>query len=255
MTHANEQLLTEIAAKIAAMEAMADPDRGATQSEIENATALIQKLLTKHNLSLEGARRLAAGKKKADPDEIVIDRTPYHGARKFEWEELLSHNIARGFFCKVLYDKFGYLFIGTKADARIAIQTFNRVRPLIATMATRATEEYANDWRGKGVFDVRQLKGPYSLKSYKLSYLKGAAIGIGKKLAEQRAADEAAYAGQVTALVVVRDAAIDDRIKSKWSKIGKPKQFDATHNTEGYERGREDGYTVNIYRGELTVED
>ena len=250
--HADDARLKEIAAKIAALEAMTDESANTTPGEVENATALIQKLLTKYNLSMESARKLAgADPKRQTETPIVIETTMNHGERRFEWEEKLAHNIARGFFCKVLYFKIGYYFVGAHNDAMTAIQTFNRLRPLIALMATRATEVYADDWRGKGVMDTRQLRGEYSLKSYKLSYLNGVVAGIGRKLQEQRHEDETAAAGQVTALVVVRDAAIDNKIAQRWPKLGYARASNSTHNAEAYERGRVDGYNVNLHKGEL----
>jgi len=252
MTHADTRSLEEIARKIAALEAMTQEGSNATQGEIENATALIQRLLTKHNLSLEQARKLSSADPKRQTETVIeVQMTPNHGERRFEWEEILAHNIARGFFCKVLYFKLGYYFIGTKTDAMVAIQTFNRLRPMIAQMATRATAAYADEWTAKGVMDTRQLRGPYSLKSFKLSYQNGVVSGIGRKLEEQRREDEVEAAGQVTALVVVRDAAIDETIAKKWPKLGKSRASDSLHDPEAYDQGRVDGYNINLHKGEI----
>jgi len=256
MTHADTRSLEEIARKIAALEAMTQEGSNATQGEIENATALIQRLLTKHNLSLEQARKLSSADPKRQTETVIeIQMTPNHSERRFEWEETLAHNIARGFFCKVIYFKLGYYFIGTKTDAMIAIQTFNRLRPMIAQMATRATAAYADEWTAKGVMDTRQLRGSYSLKSFKLSYLNGVVCGIGRKLKDQRLADEmeaiTEATGDVAALVVVRDAAIDETIAKKWPKLGKARASDSLHNPEAYDQGRVDGYNINLHKGEI----
>lgn len=252
-THATDARLDEIAQKIAALTAMADPSNGATVGEVENATALIQKLTTKYNLDEEQvARRTRDNKQQqANTNPIVTQFCPNHSDRRFEWSENLAHNIARGFFCKVLYNRIGYYFIGTQTDVRIAIQTFNRLHLVIASMASIATVAYADHWRDMGVMDVRQLKGEHSLKSYKLSYSNGVVSGIGTKLQEQRAQDDAEANKQVTALVVVRDAAIDQAISAKWPKLSKGRASDARHNDEAYSKGRVDGYNVTIARGEL----
>jgi hypothetical protein len=249
--HAPEDRLKEIAAKIAALEAMTHKDANTTQGEVENATALIQKLLTKYNLSLARVHKLAGSDPKRQTEtQIEIQITPNHGERRFTWEEHLANAIARGFFCKVLLFKEGYYFIGVHNDAMTAIQTFNRLRPIIVLMSVRAVAHYSDEWTAKGVMDVRQLRGALSLKSYKLSYLTGVVSGIWRKLEEQRY-DNATEATQVTALVLARDVAIDNAIAHKFPKIGQDRASTSKHNSDAFVKGREDGYNVNLHKGEL----
>lgn len=251
MTHIDDVRLKEIAEKIKAMHAMADPARGATQGKIDNATALIQRLLTKYNISLETVAQLTSGPKR-NATEVVIDFTINHGQRRFEWEETLAHNVARGFYCKVIYYREGYNFIGAAHDARIAIQTFNQLHEIIGVMATTATRAYADDWTAKGVMDTRQLRGAYSLKTFKLSYLSGVVAGIGKKLQDTRRAQDAENAGAVTALVVNRDKLINSKIKDKWPKLGKGTASTQRHNEEAHAQGFADGKAINLHKGKLT---
>lgn len=251
-THADDCRLTEIAEKIAALEAMADPERGATPNEIENATALIQKLLTKYNLDQDDVRRRTGGSKARQTETpIIIQFWPNAKDRRFEWSENLAHNVARAFFCKVLYNRVGFYFIGSELDVKFVIQTFTRLEAIIMTMAERATREYTQHWRDMGLMDVRQLKGEHSIKSYKLSYLNGVVNGLGAKLAEQRRQDDQQAAQAVTALVVVRDAAIDTAVKAKWPKLGTARASDARHNADAYRKGKTDGYNLTIAKGEL----
>jgi hypothetical protein len=219
-------------------------------------------LLTKYNVSeaaIDAAN--AARGAKSSAAEIVIKMHQQRGVRRFEWEEKLAHNVARGFWCKVLYYKFargagsagggGYYFIGAARDVAIAISIFDRLQVAAGTMATRATEEYAERWRFAGI-SPRELTGDHSLKTYKLSWLTGFAAGIGAKLQTERKESEAAHgASTITALVVVKDAAIDARVAQEWPKLGKGRRFNSGTNSDGAEAGYKAGRNATIARGDL----
>lgn len=243
--------LTDIAAKIAAIEALANG--GATEGEIAAATAAINRLLTRYNITIERARTLAgeADRKKNADTAIGSNRLRTDDGKRFEWEIDLAHTLATAHYCKLLLSGRDFLFIGRKNDAQTAMAIYSRLRDVLAGMATRYVQAYSDFVKENTLTSPKELKGSQSLRAVRLSYLAGAVQEISNRLYDARKADDVEYNGEVTALVVVTDAAITEFLAS-W-KIGAPRQRGSKeHNAAAYKRGREDGKSVSLHRADLT---
>lgn len=242
--------LADIAKKIAAIEALAQG--GATAGEVAAATAALSRLLTKYNITIERARAIADA---SAPREAGITSEQYKtgAGKRFAWENDLFVEIARAYYCRPMYtlDNRDYQFIGRPNDAQTAMRIFDRVRNVISALATADVTAYADWIKANTLVSPKELKGSQSLRARRLSFCEGAVSEISIRLHEARRADDAEYSGEVTALVVKTDAAIDAFL-ADWT-IGPPPKYNAaTRNEAAYAKGREAGKTISLHRADLT---
>jgi len=233
----NDLNINKIIEKITKLQALAN-DSAASESEVEQATLHIQKLLDKYNLTLEQVKPVT----KTD-----VEFTPLKNdkAKLFDWEVGLSQTIANNFYCRVLFQKTSFLFIGASKDVAIVTELFTRIRVILDAMASRRVAEYSNRmYLDYGVEDARQLKGDQSLRTYRASYLNGAVNGLADKLRLQRQTVDQ----QTTALVVKRDELVKQAINDRFPKLTYIKRGQTNHNSEASKIGYSDGKTVNINR-------
>lgn len=206
----SDQDLKTIAAKIAAIEALANG--GATDGEIAAATAAINRLLTRYNISIERARAIAGETESARQraEAVKSNRYSNDAGKRFQWEIDLAEALAQAHYCKLLTQGAAYLFIGKPHNASAAITIFARLRDVLSSMASAHVKAYSDYITANTLFSPKELKGSQSLRAVRLSYLAGAVRTIADRLAEQRRADNAEFNGEVTALVRVEDAAIKE---------------------------------------------
>lgn len=221
-------------------------DRGCTPQEAEAAAALAQKLLLRYNLTMEQVTA-------ANTEERAISffQVPKHSTRRFDWEIELARVLAQHLLCRLLLNKQGYIFVGTAHDICVAIGMFARLRPVIMQMGVNATHKYGEWWADRGV-SPRDLKGKHSLRSYKLSYLRGVVNGVEVKLIEQREQAEAVTSG-VTAMVVRRDLAINDAVNKRFPNLKNRRASDQNTNEYAIVYGLHDGLQLSIARGDITT--
>lgn len=252
--HADADKLEEIARKIAKLAEMTT-ENGATASEAEAAAGKIAALFAKYAIDaadVDAARQKIdqkANQPSADA-EIKIASCRQYGVRRFVWEERLAGAVARGFFCKSLLYDGGFYFVGTARDTAIAISVFERLRPVALALASKATKDYSENMSANG-YSPRELRGELSLKTYKLAYLEGFASGIDAKLETEKRRIDTENGGKVTALVVVRDAAIDTRISQQWPTLRRGRKKGNGDNEAARYAGFTAGRNQTIARADL----
>ncbi len=229
--------ISKILERIQKLQALAN-DNGASESEVNQATAHIQRLLDKHNLSLEQIEPV----KQSD-----IQFTTEKNAKKklMGWEFNLAHTLASNFYCKVLTIGSDIQFIGTKSDIQITINLFRSVRVLFDAMASKRVTEYTRRMFTEfGITDTRHLQGAQSLKTFRLSYLAGAVNGLAQKLREQRATSDQS----ITALVVRRDLVAKTAMHEKYPNIRSVAFGNASFNQDASTQGFIDGKNINLHK-------
>lgn len=214
-------------------------DPAASESEIEQATRHIQNLLDKYNLSIEAIKPVTV----AEIGQFSVPNASNN--RINEWERFLVQTIAENFYCTTVFYSYKWVFIGTKHDSEIAIQTFNTVRNLLLKLATGNVAAYTQElFLVYGVVDTRQLKGSASLKAYRNSYLLGAVSGLAQQLkANRQNADQ-----QTTALVLTRDAQIEEAKNNFFPKLRTVSARESLVNGSAYEKGRSDGNNLKWHK-------
>jgi len=241
-THASSTLLQEIADRIEKLSRLT-VENGATPDEAATALGMIQKLLTRHNISMEVAQAHASGEK----SPIGYHPMAFDTKNKINWSDYLLVALSKAFYCHVVSEtsQKRYMIIGTANDAKLVMTLYNRIRLTLDRMATNATKLYALDFE-----DPKALTGEYSLKSYRNSYLLGAVSTLRTKLHEIMKENNVETQGQSTALMINRSTAIQAAVSARYPKLIH-KRVQSKHNELAYRQGQEDAKKVGLHTGEL----
>jgi hypothetical protein len=142
--------------------------------EAENAAARLQEFLMKYNLDMETVKA-ATIEKKAEMDNIVIECDEKQDKRESNWVPTLYIAIANNNLCTIYTNGTKVRIFGHKINvsivAYIAEQMIAKIR--IAEKMSWASYEKANpDGEKRGTF--------------RRGFFKGAGIGIGVRLRQQR---------------------------------------------------------------------
>jgi hypothetical protein len=222
--------LEEIKSRIAKLQALAN-DKGATEGEALQAASMVQKLLDKYNLALEEITPI----KQRSSNEAVKQNVNRANSRMFSWECTIINAVTFSTGTDAVYFTDRVAFIGLPADVTIASQLYTQYVAIAQQLATKATKAY-----GANYLDPRTLTGPYSLRSYRLSYLDGFADGLYRALkVARREADP-----KITALVVIKDALVAEAKDRFYPKLKAAPNFTPSGNAQAEARGFNDGYSV-----------
>jgi hypothetical protein len=207
-----------ILAKIRKMLELADPERGGTQGEIENAARMAKMLLDKYNISMLEVMN----ERKSDPNLFTSREATYAVSQMKAWHWSLARAIDRivgtrhystgaiGKSAKSAKtargDTFFRLnkmcFYGMEENIKVACDLFDKWCVRIDNMAKEATrvyiqeleEEFAEEMLDQRVKQVRHLRGlgDRSPQTWRTSWLDGCVSGIHSALhdEEERQADE-----------------------------------------------------------------
>ena len=203
--------------KIKAMLELADPERGGTQGEIENAAKMAKMLMDRYNVSMLEVMR----EKKDDPNTFTSKEATFAVSKLKQWHWSLARAISRivntkyyssgdwGVSEREKGKKNGHsfrlskmCFFGMKENVEIACDLFDKWCHRIDAMATEATRKYieeltvefAEEMMRQEVKQVRHLRGlgEMSPQTWRTSWLDGCLNGIHSAIheEEERAEDE-----------------------------------------------------------------
>jgi hypothetical protein len=219
--------------------------RAANDGEAANAIAAMRRLLTKYNL--EEAQ--IAGHRE-DSSRVIgewIDFSTAH--RTFAWEEILAWAVAESYYCATKKTpnrdpesgellRRMLLFVGRATDVAICKVVFVAVRARVIAFANRSMKLYIDMLRDKGV-NASLVRGEYSIKTMRISYLSGMAVAIKERLEAQR---EKEATEETTALVISRQNEIAEymggKVEGRSTKI--------TTNDIMYSLGYQDGQLIDL---------
>lgn len=217
-----------------------------SESEAATAAALIQKLLTEYNLSIDEVG-VNEEKKGSGIEETFCSghNYPYIEGR---WELQLWHVLCKYNFCKcfVYGSSYHRLVLFGKSE------NLEMVKWLHDTLAERYVEfsrQRYHEYKKTEEYAMT-FKKP-TIGKFQRSYLMGAVNGLDKKLGEMVESDKKAdqeYGTKVTALVLRTNTAIDEFIQDKYGGTGKGRKYTNHTISSAYGSGVKDGYNTDIHK-------
>lgn len=214
-------------------------DAAATQGEIENASALIQKLLFEHNLTID-----EIGEVQAERYELFTEN-PDQRKRESDWVPRLYYVIAKWNFCSVVvtskrdnpndraHKSFFVRIVGKPSDVEVVKYLCSWLIPKIRGMANEAYRNY-NGIEKSGKF----MRGYYA----------GCVQGLDFKLKNEheRLKQETP---QANALVLRRDTELANAVSQFFPRLGRHRRSTGLSGRDGYSQGHEAGRNLNLTRG------
>ncbi len=131
--------------------------KGHDDSESQSSIALAQRLMLKHNISMQEVKQHS--------DKSKIRQNHFQMKRALWWQKMLAANIADHFRCKAMLGDDGIYFVGINDDADIC----------------RAVYEGAVSH-----IKYRRSQMKDATKKEKRSFILGFMVGLDKKLEEQK---------------------------------------------------------------------
>ena len=222
----------DILDRIAKLMQMAD---GGTQHEAETAAKLAQRLLMKHNLSMDDVNVDIDEKERAVQDDRFNMRDVWKKAEG-NWVAILYNQVAINNLCKVITHSGGrwkdITIIGTRANVSMVQFTCQQLIP-------RLRQAEKNEWLDYNGYDKRPV--------FRRGFLMGAAVGVGQQLAaqlhEMKQEDK-----NVEGLVIYSDKAVQEYMDNKWKNLGKARRS-STSSRDGFQSGKAVGKSMSIHKG------
>lgn len=208
---------------------------GATEGEIQAATAKAQLLLEQHQLSMMDV--LSAD----DASEETVKELEIHTDMKRLSinTRLIVSGVAKSFQCHMVFKRMRsgrliFSFIGLPEDTQVAAQMYDMLSGRLPKMGRDRAYTHGCDTTG-------------ATRAFVTAYILGAMQAIKARLERERAAREAANC-QVTALVVRKDELIQGYMDKNYKDLkGVPKSR-CKIDIAGQHAGYEDGSTMGLNR-------
>lgn len=222
-------------------------ENGATESEVEAALKMAQKLIVKYNI--DQSELLMS---ENDISITLIENAFKHGEAKF-WIWDLLEIIGKGYNCVVLRkgytDHYFWKIISFDQDRKMVVGMYETCLPLIRNLVKKRFEE-------KDALDLVYHRKRTSKGIFTRSYIEGFLVGLNMKLQKDKEEylkleDKTKYE-----LIVIKK---DDLIEA-WREIdreGRPKTFansnprerqvDEIAQLQGYQDGKEESYNQKLH--------
>lgn len=214
-----------------------DAEKIGNEGEAQAAVLAINRILVKYNI--ENFDFTESTEKK-----IKLICVPYINKYKWggTWESCLLNNIARYNFCKVY--KYGdeFRIIGEKGNIEIVERLNSFCREAFVILGKRKFfSQYEVKW----------------IDTFLRSYLMGCALGLGRKLEEERKRETTpSISSDCVKLTVVANKVESEIKKFAEEEFGgavrKGRKQASLRNTDILIQGFSDGKSINIHSGELS---
>ena len=212
-----------------------------SEGEAQNAAALIQKLLTEYNLTME-----EVGSEQEKEDNKVMHENVSGFTYKSIggiWEQRLTHVICKWNFCKCyIYGKSykSLIIVGKKDNVEMVKWLLDILKERFVFFSKQRYKEYL---KGVGEFEK-----PMGKEKFQRSYLVGCAMGLDSKLKEQHEREkkeEVELSTKITSLVVRNNAAVEEYVENEFGGTSKARRFHENYDSARY-KGFEDGKNTDI---------
>jgi len=211
-----------------------------SEGEANNAAALMQKLLTEYNLTMEEVGE------EQEENPVMEENVSGYSYKSIGgiWELRLTHVLCQWNFCKVYtyggtYQKL--IIVGRKDNVEMVKWLAEVLKERFVSFSKTHYKEFVKDCEAKGI-------KPYSKDKYQRSYLCGCAQGLDEKLKEEHEREkkeEVELSTKITALVVRNNAAIDEYVQQKWGAVKRGRTM--RENWDGARmQGIKDGRNTSI---------
>lgn len=216
-----------------------------SEEEANTAAALLQKMLIKHNITMDELQ--SSMSEKLAGQEVIEEYMSWYTKKSIggEWEFQLMNVLCRYNLCRCFYN-------GKKKNKMMCILGRKENIEMVKWMHEMLKERYvrfSRDNYEKLIDTIDFLLAPIGLDTYQRRYLLGCSDGLGYKLAEQERknrAEDKDFDTACTALVVRNTAALDTYIQEKWGKVGKTGSGHNLRNGAAYNKGVKDGYATEL---------
>jgi hypothetical protein len=197
-----------------------------SMAESEAATLAMNKLLTKHNLSLLDIDGADSGKPSVEIERsyLISVQNPYGRL----WKERLLTTLCMYNFCKIIGCSDKVFILGTRVNTMTVIDFFNTLQ---SVYLQSAKERYDQD---KRYFRGGRLTEKYK-REYITSYLLGCSIGLSVKLRKIQSQECTAVAVRHNELI--RDY-ISEKLNVVKSKPLKQPKLKESAYLKGFENGK-----------------
>lgn len=233
MTTTNLESVKSKIAKLMALSESSNP------SEAAAALAKARELMLEYQI--KGSVAPSIEKSRITETTIPNIQTP-----RQIWETELGAVVAEAFNCRCLFNKFKLFFFGTKEDLEIATYTFEQLRLRIRDMAYYATGRHTEEFkREQGIDSMRGISGRNHPKVWRMAYVAGVVDGLRVKLNEMKKTDSA----EVTALVVVRNSAINVFVNKTYPRTRNVELTMTSSHRGAYNQGYDDGRNMDVRPG------
>lgn len=243
-------------------------ERGCTENEASNAANLVQKLLLKHNLEMSQVQASGDKGQKADVGHVDISMGRQRST-DYEWCLRLASAVAKACTCRFLWSKHdqALTFVGSATDVKVATELYRFLADQIVILSVKATwgipdllpgqptktlTAYGVSFLGPKGWNWPTKRGTID-PNYRRSFVVGCTARVAARLEEQvaEARKELDLAGQVTALVAVKDGLINSYVKQTFTftaGVG-PRRTNVSSN-RGFHDGYAAGANVNLTKHE-----
>lgn len=202
-------------------------ENGATESEVENAMKLAQRLMMKHNLDHQDIKITSK-----DINLTVVKSTWKDGMEARSFENQLLMVLGNTYSCMIVINRNKatntdtFDVIGLPEDREMLVLTYESILPQIRNLTKRRFKE--------SIRDLSQFK-------FTTSYQTGFLAGLREKLTADRATFlKTGDKKQFELIIVQKDALVKEWVSNHMSiKTGKTKGISI--DKEAFEKGKEDG--------------
>lgn len=210
--------------------------KAASTDSLEERDSFIlgaQKLLQKYNLDMSHVTTTIDDK----GNTISEDSLDF----KERWETELMDAIARNNFCKVIWwDKLNRLnVVGKPGNIAVVVYLYKFYHMTLLELSIKSYLQMCKE-RCNGLEPSKKVK-----KNYIYEYLIGGCQGIGAKLRKQK--QEAKENGEMAALMVLNDGAVDEYFEQKYPKCKEAKAISVSVKSAAWSNGYSDGSNINTY--------
>lgn len=213
-------------------------ERGATVDEAKAAAAKVQSLLFQYNLEMSEctATETIEDIDRHDNSLGVPAGSPYSNPFKTLYSQICRYN-----FCKLINVGNGQVaIIGKKSNVEVCRYLYEYLSAALTGLATAAWKKHLNE--------PAYMVG--NIRSFKASFVLGAALAIGERLKAQQEANQNANS-QCTALVVVSSQQLAMRVKQIFPRLTSGRASRVGHSS-GYSAGQAAGRSISLNRGVST---
>ena len=207
-------------------------DKAATEAEAALALERAQELLLKYNLEVSQVEA-------EHPEDVegIIDEyfevTCSWANQPKEWKLELARTLGEFNFCRILYSRWGVIFVGRKTNIEAVEEMYTWVVEQLQVAAEKGLQDYkANLGRVHG-------------HRWKNSFYFGARDIIFHRLWTQWR-EFRNTSGETKALVLNNSTALTEYINNKWPKLGTKDEVTQQLSQSGYEAGKVAGQKVHL---------
>ncbi|HZQ11018.1 MAG TPA: DUF2786 domain-containing protein [Anaerolineae bacterium] len=224
-------------------------ENGATVAEAAIASAKVQELLLKYDLSISEVQDRPEDDPFVTEDIFLQTEDGKHKWRKERWWLELGIAVGEAFFCETLVAAHLVSYIGRKSDVEVATYTFNVLARSLRAISKKARSEYVKQKWGTDKQPLKTMHGSEHPGVWYDSWFDGAVYEIRKKLREQ--SKLFTTDAKSNALIVLKAEQAEGYARNKYPRAYRASKHsiledNSGFNGEAYRNGKRVGSSIEI---------